>query len=375
MGAAFTVTRVRNLYPIFWAKAKELGDELAHFITTQDSPVIDVNEWAARATLDIIGIAAMGKDFNCLADPTNHLATCYRDLRNVLLAKTTPSLKLLLSMLLPGADMRLVTRGNDEGLDAGGAYVKAVARQLVRAKMEAQKRQVSAGVDMLGGLVEAGALDEDALVDQAMTLLMAGHETTAASVAWAMYALCRWPEVQDRLRGELMRAFPHGLDDIEAQNVTPEKLPYLWAVCNEVLRLYPPGPRTIRIADRDTTILNQLVPKGTPVIISPWALATSTALWGPDAAEFRPERWLNGEMNGGGASSSYAFLTFLAGPRSCLGVHFARGEFACILLAWVRRFRVAFAEEGYQLEVSTGLTIRPKLGFSVRLTPVEEVKV
>lgn len=380
MGPAFSTLHIKALYPVFWSKAKELADVLALSVirSTSDgglSPEIDVGEWAPRATLDIIGIAAMGQDFGCIRDPDNELSTCYRELRNVLLTKATPGVKMLLSMLLSSGDLRLV-KGNDDGLDAGGASVRRIARDLVQKKREARKAGSSPGIDILSALLQSDAFSDDELVDQAMTLLMAGHETTAASITWAMYALCRVPEVQARLRREIMEVFPSfshgnlGNDGIDVKE-TIDRLPYLSAVCNEVLRLYPPGPRTIRMAKHDTNVVGQHVPKGTPIIISPWAINVSTELWGHDAAQFKPERWMApGQATTGGAHGNYAFLSFLAGPRSCLGHAFARGEFACIILAWVARFQVEFADPNYQLEVSTGLTIRPKLGFSIRLTPV-----
>ncbi|KKY33502.1 putative cytochrome p450 97b3 [Diaporthe ampelina] len=281
MGPAFSTAHIKALYPVFWSKAKELADELASNVTRSSSdgelsPEIDVGEWAARATLDIIGIAAMGQDFGCIRDPENELSTCYRNLRNVLLAKTKPGVKMLLSLLFSSGDLRLI-KGNDDGLDAGGASVRRIARDQVQKKREACKEGLSPGIDILSILLQSDAFSDEELVDQAMTLLMAGHETTAASITWAMYALCRFPEVQSRLRREIFETFPtltHGQtgDDNMGAKEMIDRLPYLSAVCNEVLRLYPPGPRTIRMANKDTTILGQHVPKGTPVIVSPWAI-------------------------------------------------------------------------------------------------------
>ena len=85
------------------------------------------------------------------------------------------------------------------------------------------------------------------------------------------------------------------------------------------------------------------VPRGTRVIVCPWAINRSRDLWGPDALEFRPERWLDaaGErfVGGGGAASNYGFMTFLHGPRSCIGQQFAKAELACLLACWVGRLR------------------------------------
>ena len=104
----------------------------------------------------------------------------------------------------------------------------------------------------------------------------------------------------------------------------------------------------MRVADRDTTIQNEHIPKGTTIILCPSAINTSTALWGEDAMEFKPERWLNvsdGKANSrGGADSNYSFLTFLHGPRSCIGQKFSQYELACLLAAWVGRYETSFEE-------------------------------
>ncbi|KAG6358629.1 hypothetical protein INS49_012147 [Diaporthe citri] len=212
---------------------------------------------------------------------TTELSTCYRNLRNVLLAKTTPGVKMLLSMLFSSGDLRLI-KGNDDGLDTGGASVRRIAGDLVQRKRQARKEGLSPGIDILSILLQSDAFSDEELVDQAMTPLMASHETTAASITWAMYAMCRYPEVQTRMRQQIFETFPSfGYDQMGDDNTSVkemiDRLPYLSAVCNEVLRLYPPGPRTIRMAIKDTTILGQHVPKGTPVIISPWAINFHTS--------------------------------------------------------------------------------------------------
>ena len=136
---------------------------------------------------------------------------------------------------------------------------------------------------------------------------------------WAMLMLCKHPEVQQKLRDEIRAKIPTLNDDITASQI--DDCHYLQAVCSEVLRLWAPVSMTMRIADRDTIIAGERIPKGMTVILCPWAINTSKHLWGDDAKEFKPERWLNadGKANAkGSADSNYSFLTFLHGPRSCI---------------------------------------------------------
>jgi cytochrome P450 len=133
----------------------------------------------------------------------------------------------------------------------------------------------------------------------------------------------------------------------------------------------------MRVAANDATLADQFIPKGTTVILAPWAINTSTTLWGPDALKFKPERWLDADgkaNNRGGADSNYSFLTFLHGPRSCIGQKFAQAEFACLLAAWVGSFEMEFEKgsphEVGEPEVEGSITSKPQGGLWVHLKEV-----
>ena len=135
-----------------------------------------------------------------------------------------------------------------------------------------------------------------------------------------------------------------------------ESMPYLNGVCNEVLRLYPAVQVLARVALRDTTIANHFVPKGTMAFVVPWAINRNPALWGPDSEEFVPERWIDKKTGRatmhGGSDSNYAFVTFLHGPRSCIGERFARAEMRALLTAFVGSFETKLANPGEKVVVS-----------------------
>ena len=139
-------------------------------------------------------------------------------------------------------------------------------------------------------------------------------------------------------------------------------MPYLNAVCREVLRLFPPVAVTMRVAVKDTTICGQLIPKNTTVMLSPWAVNARTALWGDDAGEFRPERWLSGK-DSDRSNTNYDFLTFLHGPRSCIGQSFAMGELACLVAAWIGAFATEMRAKGMCLWSKAALRLSLKTGY------------
>lgn len=257
------------------------------------------------------------------------------------------------------------------------AKIRAVARQVIQEKQaNLASKPEQMNKDILSVALESGGFTVENLVDQTMTFLAAGHETTATATAWALLALASRPEMQTRLRSEIRANLPSFSGTLTAPMSAEQmdKLPYLHAVCNEVLRFHSPVPLTRREAIHDTTILGKPIPAGTHVVIVPWAVNFSKEQWGPDADEFRPERWLGDKRaNGGGAESNFSMLTFLHGPRSCIGVGFAKAEFNCLLAAIVGRleFKLQEGDKGGEREVLTGIVARPKGGAPLRMRVVE----
>jgi cytochrome P450 len=212
------------------------------------------------------------------------------------------------------------------------------------------------------------------LVDQMMTFLAAGHGTTSHALQWAIYAPCKHPEIQDRLRKEVRSQLLSVADGRSVPSASHlDSLLYLRAVCNETLRLYPPVPSTIREALCDTTVGGYHIPKGTVFTISPAVTNVDVELWGPDAGDFNPERWMqDGRANSGGVSDAFGFLTFLQGPRSCIGATFARAELTCLLAVLVGRFRMELEDPNREEELTQrGVGAAPAGGLRARFDVIE----
>lgn len=258
------------------------------------------------------------------------------------------------------------------------AYAVKVIKRICRSAVQRAKSNPSAascrGSSLLSIAIASGGFTDEGLVDQLMTFLVAGHETTASALSWCIAMLCKHPEMQAKLRAEIRSGLPNPRTTIYSIAANEfDTLPYLNAVCNETLRLFPPAPLTVRVATKDTTLLDHFIPRGTHVYIPPWAVNASRELWGEDALEWNPERWI-GDMssnNSGGATSNYAFLTFLQGERRCIGEGFARGETKVLLAALVSTFEMEFAEGGWSGEIKNGMTAKPK-DLMVRLKVVDE---
>lgn len=140
-----------------------------------------------------------------------------------------------------------------------------------------------------------------------------------------------------------------------------------------VLRMFPTIPVTARLSIRDTTVCGHFVPKGTLLHVVPWATNRDPALWGPDSEKFVPERWIDDSgrttMNGG-ADSNYSFLTFLHGPRSCIGERFARAEMRALVAAFVGTFKMQMANPREKVRPGGTITSKPIDGMRLKLEPV-----
>lgn len=394
---AFAYRHIKDLYPVFWAKSRELTECLSKAIKSTEGivgtshnsvqneekagtenavhapGVIEVGNWSSRATLDIIGLSGMGQDFNALQDQGNKLNQTYRTLFN---PGRSGRLLQLANIFLPFWFTSRIPIKRNNDVNAASQFIKQTCRDLIASKRAQMEKKERTDVDIISVALESGGFTDEDLVNQMMTFLVAGHETTATAMIWALYLLCKHPEIQQKLRDEVRSKLPPPDQEVTAAEV--DSCSYLHAVCTEVLRLWAPVGLTLRIAAHDTSINGQFVPKDTTIILAPWAVNTSTHLWGADALDFKPERWLDADgkaNNKGSADSNFSFLTFLHGPRSCIGQKFAQAEFECLLAAWVGRFETAF-EEGSPLakgepEIKGGITAKPKEGLWVQLKELE----
>jgi cytochrome P450 len=204
-------------------------------------------------------------------------------------------------------------------------------------------------------------MDDDRLVDNLLTLLEAGHETTAKALTWSLYLLSRAPEWQDRIREEV-RAIA-GDSPLTSDHV--EHLPVTSQILKEALRLYPPAPVMMRMPTRDVDLAGHELPAGSFIIIPIFALHRHRMLWA-DPDRFAPERFTP-EFEENLARTQY--MPFGAGPRICLGMSFAMVEAKVLLATLVRGAR--FSWDGcHAPEPISRITLRPKGGMPVIVEPL-----
>lgn len=230
-------------------------------------------------------------------------------------------------------------------------------------------------VDIISVALRSCVFTNKNLVDHMMTFLAAGHGTTSHALQWSVFTLCKHHDVQKRLRDEVRSRIPSISDTestVSAEDI--EGVPYLHAFCMEVMRFYPSIPSTVREAACDTKVTGYSIPRRTQFVIPIGIINRDGDLWGRTADSFDPDRWMGeGKANNtGGVRNHFGFLTFLHGPRSCIGSGFARAELACLVAALVGRFHMELEDPHRKFELNTqGVGTSPKDGVPTRLTIID----
>jgi cytochrome P450 len=236
--------------------------------------------------------------------------------------------------------------------------IRQIEKVLYRMIAEKRASGRDAG-DLLSMLL--AAQDEDGsrmtdkqLRDEAITLFLAGHETTANTLSWTWWLLAQNPAVEAKLHAELRNVLAGrapSLDDLP-------KLVYTNHIITESMRLYPPAWGTARTAIEDHEIAGYAVPKGSGVSFAQWTVHRD-ARWYDAPDEFRPERWEGDLLK---RLPRFAYFPFGGGPRQCIGNAFALMEAALILATIAQQYRFRLVE-GHPVVPLASITLRPRYGI------------
>ena len=205
---------------------------------------------------------------------------------------------------------------------------------------------------------DGNAMTDQQLRDEVITLLLAGHETTALNLSWTWYLLSSNPEVERRLHAELERILGQRLP--EPADLT--RLTYTGRVLREALRLYPPAWRVWRTPIEPFEVGKFRVPANVNVVLSQW-LTHRDPRWFPEPERFAPDRWTE-EFEA--RLPRFAYFPFGGGPRVCIGAGFAMMEAILLLATLAKRFRLRLTP-GQTIEPMPSITLRPKYGIRMEL--------
>jgi cytochrome P450 len=332
----FTPRRVTTYVDVMAEEANRLVEELRP--AAASSSTVDLHAMSMRFTLRVVGRLLFGDD---VEDIYETLDRAFPVINEAVVARGQQPIRL--PRQWPTPRMRRATVAQRDLFE--------VVDRLV-----ARHRDADGSPDLVTLLQHArdpetgGRLNNREIRDQVLIFLLAGHETTAIALTFALHLLGHHGAVQDRVRTEVNRvvpSWPPSADDVQ-------RLMYTWAVVQEAMRLYPPAPNTGRLAIGPDTVLNHRIDTGAIVVICIWALHRNPALW-HDPQLFDPARFAPDAVAG---RHRYAYVPFGGGPRACLGALFARLEATVAVAAVTRAYRLR--TDPVQPALTTGITLHPR---------------
>ncbi|KAJ6488751.1 cytochrome P450 [Mycena sanguinolenta] len=357
LNVGFTAAAVRDYQPLFQKIAGMISEEFEGSAekTTNVCPLLSTMTLAAISEA-VLGksLEELGQDF--VANNLSIIATTASQSEGQVLGDAIAAYLPLwfwrAMIYFPTAASKIVR--TERSLATG------IGRKIVRERMDAAAKGLEKNNDVYSLLLNPDNSDttkkltEEDVVAQTGLILLAGQETTAVALAFVLLELARHPSLQDRLRAEIHTALAGG-----AGNVIYDSMPLLNAFIKEVLRMYPVGPLSDRIALEDAVIplseaittltgerISQIrVTKGQLVTMAVASYHRLASRWGDDADEFNPSRWVDGTTYQGDAVGPYGnLLSFNGGPRMCLGWRFAILEMQVILCEVIPKFSFAQPE-------------------------------
>ncbi|HVT63730.1 MAG TPA: cytochrome P450 [Mycobacteriales bacterium] len=320
----------------------------------QAGQVVEITDEMGRVTLDVVGRTLLG-------DETD------RDARTVI-----DSLEVILKRFgigfIPGATKLLNTK-LPPAVKINNAVVSM--RNTVERVVSDHKRSDHRFDDMVAALLAATedgeGFTEQQVLDETLTLMLAGFETTANALSWTWWLLAQNPDVAAKLRAEIDLTIGDAVptyDDIA-------RLPYTMATIAETMRLRPPAWILERETLEPVDIGGYRAGAGHTILMSPWIIHQDPRWWGPDAHAYRPDRWINAEGafdHSAPGQPRGAYFPFGAGNRMCIGEQFAWSEAVLVLATLARRWAPEIVP-GQHVKTWAAVTLRPHPGIQMRLEP------
>ncbi|KAF9107238.1 hypothetical protein BGX29_006924 [Mortierella sp. GBA35] len=340
IGPAFSHQNIKEMVPVMAVPAEYLAEG--------KSLELNVIHELGSCTLDIIGLAGFGFDFQGLTRPGNNLVKAYSEYFS-----SSTSIIQFFRHMIPHYN-EIPFRHNlrrKESIRAVGRVTSQIIREKRAQATSKDRAEQDGGKDLMSILMRAneqvGSAEDGKLTDaeikaQIVNFMAAGHETTSGAVTWMLHILSIHPEAQKKVRQEMLTHIgrptetdrsPFTFDSLNA-------LPYLSACIKELLRITPPIHTTSRVASEDDTILGYYIPKGTQIYLSAAALHKLKSVYGEDVEEFKTERWMDPKLlmeqerrstKFVTSDMNWAYIPFLTGPRNCIRSKFATIETKIIL--------------------------------------------
>mmetsp|Transcript_70949 Transcript_70949/g.125436 ORF Transcript_70949/g.125436 Transcript_70949/m.125436 type:complete len:505 (+) Transcript_70949:62-1576(+) len=347
----FTANRFKN--HIWRVVEKNIGKVLN--ILEVPNGAIDIFNLMNRFTLDSIGEIGFGTSIGSLEHPESPFLKSFDEAQRISFRR----------FIFPGWRLlRLLGLGFEKDSGLHFRALKKYSADLVqdlRGKLDSE-----AGDSFLGLFMKSRASglpgSKDFLIDMVLNFLIAGRDTTAQAMSWCFFLITQHPTVEAKILEEIQDICGDGLLQYDQLN----RFKYLEAVLNETLRLYPSVPVDLKVAEGNDTLPDgTYISKGTMFCYAAYAMGRSEQIWGKDAGEFRPERWLALQA----PKSPYENPSFHAGPRECLGKRLAMVEMKTVLISVLRNFHLELDMDAEDVLQDVQMTIGMSSGLRCRATP------
>nr|XP_016851458.1 PREDICTED: cholesterol 24-hydroxylase isoform X2 [Anolis carolinensis] len=350
MDPAFSRTYLIGLMETFNNQAEELMMELEK--KADGETKVDVMDLLRRVTLDVIAKVAFGLELNTLHDeqtPFPHAVN--------LVMKGMTNARIPLFRYMPGN--RKTVREIQESL----RLLRRTGKACIEQRQKAIKNEEEVPMDILTQILKNAAQEEhhdiENMLDNFVTFFVAGHETTANQLSFAVMELSRHPDIVVKLQAEVDE-FIGVKRDIAYEDLG--KLEYLSQVLKEVLRLYPPVPGTVRWTGKENVIEGVRIPPNTTLIFSTYIMGRMEKYF-KDALTFNPDRFNKDQLK-----PYFSYFPFSLGPRSCIGQIFSQMEAKVVMAKFLQRFDFQLVPPQSFKAIDTG-TLRPLDGVLCRLKP------
>lgn len=319
----------------------------------KDGRSLDINETMMHLTLEIVGKTLFSIDLTREADAVGHAFSAV----NEGVAHLTGIPFADIGLKIPFLPTTRLVNGNTAVLDK-------VVNDIIQERR--QNRASGSQDDLLGMLMatrdeETGeGMSDQQLRDEVMTIMLAGHETTAVSLAWTFYLLSEHPDVREQLENEVDGLLNGRLPAFEdVPNLT-----YTTMVLEESMRLYPPAYAIARFGNAPDEVGGYQIPANTVITMSPYITHRHPDFW-QEPERFDPQRFTPEHK---AERPRFAYLPFGGGPRLCIGHSFAMTEAILLLASIVQRYRLTLLP-GTQVAVEPLITLRPKGKLMMTITP------
>ncbi|KAJ2926779.1 hypothetical protein H1R20_g10302, partial [Candolleomyces eurysporus] len=411
LNPVFSIAHMREMVPIFYDVAEKLQDTFLKKVS-KGPQEIDVTHWMARTALELIGQSGLGYTFDPLTEnapehPYVTAAKMYIPVSNTMMTSRfyllpmlnkigTPAFRKWVMDIVPWKNLHDI-RDIINTMNETAVEIIESKKRAIEAGDDSIARQVGRGKDVISTLIkanmeanEADRLPDEELLGQISTLTFAATDSTSTALSRTMHVLCEHQDVQDKLRAEIRKAHEEHGPRLPYDVIV--SLPLLDAVCRETLRLYPPVSTILRETRSDAILpfskpiigkdgkemTEVLVPKGTKVFPSILGSNRNPDVWGSDAYEWKPERWLEGlpeSVTGSKIPGIYSHLmTFIGGGRACIGFKFSQLEMKIVMCLLLDKFRFELPKDKeiyWQMAALTTPTVngnpKPQLPLVVSL--------